>query len=180
VARKRRSPIRRIRRRNNPVRRRRTTRRATGKTRRNGGMMSRSWGKISTAIGGLAFLQQVSGEDMHNAQNLPIGDKAKVLLNSLTGRIFGIGVVPGLNAPPQTLNFSGIFNKWSGLGAGLWLLAKQPINIPHKGKADRLGRSLLTAGVLGGIFSPGNLETASQHTHVSALQNFAYAGGSTQ
>ena len=58
-------------------------------------MFARSWGKISTAIGGLAFLQQVSGQDMTNAQNLPIGDKAKVLINSLTGRIFGIGVVPG-------------------------------------------------------------------------------------
>jgi len=142
VARKRRSPVRRIRRRGNPVRRRRTTRRATGKTRRNGGgMFARSWGKISTALGGLAFLQQVSGQDMTNAQNLPIGDKAKVLINSLTGRIFGIGVVPGLNAPPQTLNFAGIFNKWSGLGAGLWLLAKQPIGIPHKGKAGRLGKT---------------------------------------
>ena len=119
-------------------------------------MFSRSWGKISAAIGGLAFLQQVSGEDMHAAQNLPIGDKAKVLVNSLTGRIFGVGVVPGLNSPPQTFNFGGIFNKWSGLGAGLWLLSKQPIGLPHKGKAGRLGKSLLTAGVLGGFFSPGN------------------------
>ena len=142
-------------------------------------MFSRSWGKISAAIGGLALLQQVSGEDMHAAQNLPIGDKAKVLVNSLSGRIFGIGVVPGLNSPPQTFNFGGIFNKWSGLGAGLWLLSKQPIGLPHKGKAGRLGKSLLTAGVLGGFFSPGNLESTTPHGHPVALQNFAFAG-STQ
>ena len=143
-------------------------------------MFSRSWGKISSAIGGLAFLQQVSGEDMHAAQNLPIGDKAKVLVNSLTGRIFGVGVVPGLNSPPQTFNFGGIVNKWSGLGDGLWLLSKQPIGLPHKGKAGRLGKSLLTAGVLGGFFSPGNTEPTTSHIHSPLLQNFAFSGGSTQ
>ena len=118
---------------------------------------------------------------MHNAQNLPVGDKAKVLVNSLTGRIFGFGVVPGLNAPPQTFNFGGIFNKWTGLGAGLWLLAKQPIGLPHKGKAGTLGKNLLTSGVLGGFFSPGNQHGMGiEHTHSATLQNFAFAGGSTQ
>ena len=119
--------------------------------------MSRSWGKISTAIGGLAFLQQVSGEDMHNAQNLPIGDKAKVLVNSLTGRIFGVGIVPGLNAPPQTFNFGGIFNKWSGIGAASFIYGLLPLKqLPHKGKAKTLGKNLLTAGILSGLFMPGN------------------------
>jgi len=141
-------------------------------------MFGKSWGKISTAIGGLAFAQQVTGADMHGTENMDISDKAKVFINSLSGRILGVGVVPNLGHPSQTFNFGGIFNKWTGLGAGLWLLAKQPIGIPHKGKAGTLGRSLLTSGIIGGFFSPSET-THTTHIHPSGLQNFAFAGGSS-
>jgi len=113
---------------------------------------------------------------MHGAQNLPIGDKAKVLISSLSGRIFGFSVVPGMNSPLQTFNFGGIFNKWSGLGAGLLLLGKSGLPIPHRGKASTLGNRLLSAGVIGGFFSPGGSGHAAGDTHVGTLQNFAFAG----
>ena len=88
---------------------------------------------------------------------MPIADKAKVFINSVTGRLFGIGVAPGVGHPPQTFNFAGIFNKWTGLGAGLWAIGHIPLNIPHKGKAKTLGKALLTGGILGGFFdAPAN------------------------
>jgi len=161
------------------VTRRKAKRKASSK-RKNGSMFSKSWGKISTAIGGLAFAQQVTNSDMHGTENMDVSDKAKVFLNSMTGRIFGVGVVPNLGHPQQTFNFGGIFNKWTGLGAGLWLLAKQPIGIPHKGKAGTLGKALLTSGVIGGFFSPDNSNhDIMTHPHPSQLQNYAFAGGST-
>ncbi len=95
---------------------------------------------------------------------MPIGDKAKVFLNSVTGRLFGIGVVPGMGHPNQTFNFAGIFNKWTGLGAGLWAIGHVPLGIPHKGKAKTLGKALLTGGILGGFFdAPANEGTTSHN-----------------
>lgn len=140
-------------------------RRAAPKRRRSGGrrkkihakakgILNKSWGKISTTLGGLAFFQQLTEADMQSARSGDITTKAKTFINSVTGRLFGVGVVPDTPTPPQTFNFGGIFNKWTGLGAGLWLLGHVPIGIPHKAKAKTLGKNLLTGGILGGFFSP--------------------------
>ena len=124
---------------------------------RAGGMFSKSWGKISTGIATLAFFQQLTEKDMHGTENMDVAGKAKVFINTVTGRLFGIGVVPGMSHPPQTFNFAGIFNKWTGLGAGLYLYGKASPFGPHKGKAGTLGKALLTGGILGGFFdAPGD------------------------
>ena len=166
---RRRSPLRRVLRR----RRRRGRAHNPGRRRNGGSLFSRSWGKISTTLGGLAFFQQITEKDLIGTENMPIADKAKVFINSVTGRLFGIGVAPGIGHSPQTFNFAGIFNKWTGLGAGLWAIGHIPLNIPHKGKAKTLGKALLTGGILGGFFdapddkgiiSATNFQFASQHT----------------
>jgi len=89
----------------------------------------------------------------------PIGARAQNFGNSLLGRISGY--TPFKNAPgantPQTIGIDGIFNKWSGIGLSSFVYGMLPIKmLPHKGKAKTLGKSLLTAGILSGIFMPTN------------------------
>jgi len=117
------------------------------------------WGKISKGAGVLAFLSNVTGSDMSASAGQPIGARAMNFGNSLLGRISGY--TPFKNAPgantPQTIGIDGIFNKWSGIGLSSFVYGMLPIKqLPHKGKAKTLGKSLLTAGILSGIFMPTN------------------------
>jgi len=117
------------------------------------------WGKISKGAGVLAFLSNVTGSDMSASAGQPIGARAQNFGNSLLGRISGY--TPFKNAPgantPQTIGIDGIFNKWSGIGLSSFVYGMLPIKqLPHKGKAKTLGKSLLTAGILSGIFMPTN------------------------
>ena len=117
------------------------------------------WGKISQGAGVLAFLSNVTGSDMSASAGQPIGARAQNFGNSLLGRISGY--TPFKNAAgantPQTIGIDGIFNKWSGIGLSSFVYGMLPIKqLPHKGKAKTLGKSLLTAGILSGIFMPTN------------------------
>jgi len=122
------------------------------------------WGKISKGAGVLAFLSNVTGSDMSASAGQPIGARAQNFGNSLLGRITGF--TPFKNAPgantPQTIGIDGIFNKWSGIGLSAWLYGMLPVKqLPQKGKAKTLGKSLLTAGVLSGLFMPTNNHTSN-------------------
>ena len=112
---------------------------------------------------------------MQGTANMPVADKAKVFINTVTGRLFGVGVVPGMAHPPQTFNFAGIFNKWTALGAGLFAYGKIAPMGPHRGKAGTLGKALLTGGILGGFFdAPGDGSagpTAAAHTFTNVQSN---------
>ena len=115
------------------------------------------WGKISKGAGVLAFLSNVTGSDMSASAGQPIGARAQNFGNSLLGRISGY--TPFKNAAgantPQTIGIDGIFNKWSGIGLASIVYGMLPIRkLPHKGKASTLGKNLLTAGILSGIFMP--------------------------
>jgi len=117
------------------------------------------WGKISKGAGVLAFLSNVTGSDMAASTGQPIGARAQNFVNSLSGRI--TGYTPFKTAAgasiPQTISIDGMFNKWSGIGLGTLIYSMVPIKmLPHKGKAKTLGKSLLTGGILGGLFSVGN------------------------
>ena len=117
------------------------------------------WGKITKGISVLAFLSNVTGSDMSASAGQPIGARAQNFGNSLLGRISGY--TPFKNAAgantPQTIGIDGIFNKWSGIGLSSFVYGMLPIKmLPHKGKAKTLGKSLLTAGILSGIFMPTN------------------------
>ena len=117
------------------------------------------WRKISTGAGALAFLSQVTGSDMAASTGQPIGARAQNFINSLSGRITGytpFKSAAGANTP-QTISIDGMFNKWSGIGLGTWIYSMLPVKqLPHKAKAKTLGKSLLSGGVLGGLFSVGN------------------------
>ena len=136
-----------------------TKRKRTSKPKKKTSRVQSQWKKISTGAGALAFLSQVTGSDMSASTGQPIGERAKNFGNSLLGRI--TGYTPFKNAAganiPQTISIDGIFNKWSGIGAASWIYGQIPVKeLPHKGKAKTLGKSLLSAGVLGGLFSTGN------------------------
>ena len=117
------------------------------------------WGKISKGAGVLAFLSNVTGSDMAASAGQPIGGRAQNFGNSLLGRITGF--IPFKNAAgadiTQTIGIDGIFNKFSGIGLGTLIYGMLPVRmLPHKGKAKTLGKSLLTAGVLSGLFMSTN------------------------
>ena len=146
---------------------RRRTRRARTVTRRRrrinkkrvGKSIKSNWRKISTGAGVLAALSNITGADMAASVGQPIGARAMNFGNSLIGRI--TGYAPFKNAAgantPQTISIDGMFNKWSGIGLGTWIYGMLPIRqLPHKAKAKTLGKSLLSAGVLSGIFMPTN------------------------
>ena len=122
------------------------------------------WGKISKGAGVLAFLSNVTGSDMSASAGQPIGARAQNFGNSLLGRITGF--TPFKNAAgantPQTIGIDGIFNKWSGIGLGSIIYGMLPIRkLPHKGKASTLGKNLLTAGILSGLFMSTNNHTSN-------------------
>jgi len=130
------------------------------------------WGKISKGAGVLAFLSNVTGSDMAASTGQPIGARAMNFGNSLLGRISGY--TPFKNAPgantPQTIGIDGIFNKWSGIGLSSFVYGMLPIRaLPHKGKAKTLGKSLLTAGILSGIFMPTNNRSSNLITPSRAI-----------
>ena len=117
------------------------------------------WGKISKGAGVLAFLSNVTGSDMAASTGQPIGVRAMNFGNSLFGRISGF--TPFKNAAgantPQTVSLDGIFNKYSGGGLLSLIYGMLPIKqLPHRGKAKTLGKGLLTAGILSGLFMPGS------------------------
>jgi len=134
-------------------RRRRINKKRVGKS------IKSNWRKISTGAGALAFLSQVTGHDMAASTGQPIGARAQNFGNSLIGRITGytpFKSAAGANTP-QTISIDGMFNKWSGIGLGTWIYGMLPVKqLPHKAKAKTLGKSLLSGGVLGGLFSTGN------------------------
>ena len=153
--------------------RRRTSRRAYTKITRR---VKSSWSKVSAGAGALAFLQTVTQTDMAGNTAPTVGDKAKVFLNSLSGRITGYNPFGG--GVPQTINVGGVFNKWSGIGLSAILYGMVPAkSLPHKSKAKQLGKSLLSAGILGGIFS------APSHNNTNSIPISSGSGmvvGSTQ
>ena len=146
------------------AKRRRAKTRTTKRRRRNakkriGRTVQSQWGKISKGAGVLAALSQITGTDMSASAGQPIGSRAQNFVNSLSGRI--TGYTPFKSAAgasiPQTISIDGMFNKWSGIGLGTLIYSMVPIKmLPHKGKAKTLGKSLLTGGILGGLFSVGN------------------------
>ena len=147
-------------------RRRRNAKKRVGKS------IKSQWGKISKGAGVLAALSQITGADMSASAGQPIGSRAQNFVNSLSGRI--TGYTPFKSAAgasiPQTISIDGMFNKWSGIGLGTLIYSMVPIRmLPHKGKAKTLGKSLLTGGILGGLFSTGNPHNTNLLTSRPAL-----------
>ena len=134
-------------------RRRRINKKRVGKS------IKSNWRKISTGAGVLAVLSNITGHDMAASAGQPIACRAQNFSNSILGRVTGF--IPFKNAAgantPQTISIDGMFNKYSGIGLGTWIYGMLPVKqLPHKATAKTLGKSLLSGGVLGGLFSTGN------------------------
>ena len=143
--------------------RRKTSRRAYTK-KRIGSKIKSQWSKISAGAGALAALSNITSQDMAQSSGQPIAARAQNFANSISGRI--IGFTPFKNAAgantPQTISLEGMFNKYTGIGLGLFGYAMIPARIlTHKSKARTLGKSLFGAGLISGIFSP----SGNPHTH---------------
>jgi len=141
------------------ARTRTVTRRRRNVKKRVGKSIQSNWKKISTAAGVLGFVSNVTGQDMAASAGQPIATKAQAVISSLFGRISGYNPFPASTggAVPQTISIEGIFNRISGIGAGLLAFSLIPVKIlPHKRKARILGTSLLSAGVLSGLFMAHN------------------------
>ena len=119
------------------------------------------WGKISSAIGAVAFLAQLTSKERERGvyANKSKGEQVKILIDNVLGNTLGVSVFG--NKFEQQTNIDGMFNKYSASGALMWLYGHIPVNMPHKGKAKTLGKKLIFAGAAGGFFdsapnSPGN------------------------
>ena len=139
-----------------------TRRRKRNVKKRVGKSIQSNWKKISTGAGALAFLSQVTGSDMSASAGQPIATRAQNFINSLSGRITGYNPFPKTGTVPQTISIDGIFNRISGIGLGSFIYGLLPIKqLPHKGKAKTLGKSLFGAGLISGIFAP----SGNPHSH---------------
>ena len=130
-----------------------------------GGMIWKVARELATPV---AFLDQISSKDRATLgvawTAAPTTQKLKILANIVTGRITGINFFSDEVQAPQTINFGGIFNKWSGLGVGLIIVGAVVENLkingkkilPHGSKMGQIGHRLLTGGVFGGIFDAPN------------------------
>ena len=129
---------------------------------------TKQWRKISSAAGSVAALAQITGPDMAASTGQPIAIRAKNFINSLVGRTTGYS--PFANQAgaggqiPQTISIDGVFNKYTGIGAGMTVysyVAKMTKFLPHGPKARQLGKALIGGGIVGGLFSA----TSNPHSH---------------
>ena len=130
--------------------------------------ITKQWRKISSATGTIAGLAQITGPDMAASTGQPVAIRAKNFINSLLGRTTGYSPfkdTPGAGGTiPQTISIDGMFNKYTGIGAGMTLysyVAKMTKFLPHGPKARQLGKALIGGGIIGGAFS----ESGNPHTH---------------
>jgi len=126
---------------------------------------------ISSLIGLTAFIEQITTKDRDQYSSLPYMKKAEAVINNITGRMFNFNIFNGVPKFSMELHPENIANKWTGIGLGLIvaeMLSKaivQPMTgkkIPMLTKVAGLGKYLLPAGILGGLFDSAGATTASR------------------
>lgn len=114
----------------------------------------------------IAFIDQISAKDRQILgsayDNAGMVQKMKILTNVIMGRTTGINPFSSEYKAPQTINPSGIINKWTNGGAiGLvyGILGKAINNklgmgniVPATTEVKQIGKSLIIGGALGGFF----------------------------
>lgn len=119
--------------------------------------------KVASTV--VPFLEQISAkhrQTMGSAfSNAPTTQKLKILTNIVTGSISGVNLFSSEYQAPQTLNPSGIINKWTSagvMGIGYSIIGNHVNKIVGKGiipqtsKIGTLSKSVLVSGALGGFF----------------------------
>lgn len=124
------------------------------------------WAGIYSALGIGTGFQQLIEKDVQSWvqvglwQRLTGENKLKALASRALDRLTGISIFPDQAAPIHgpTFNPWGIFNKWTGLGAGMIVYSAISrgfgLKLPHAGKLARIGSSIATGGAVGGFFDP--------------------------
>jgi hypothetical protein len=129
---------------------------------------------LSTTV---PFIEQISAKHRQTMgasfTNAPTMQKLKILSNIVTGSVTGINLFSQEFQAPQTLNPSGVFNKWTSAGAlGIgYSIIGNHVNkmlgnriLPQTSKIGTLSKSVLVSGALGGFFDD---PPVTQSTNVS-------------
>ncbi len=149
----------------------------------------------------IAFLEQITAKDrqIHASamQSASTTEQIKMLANFVTGRLAGFGLFHGNlsgTIPPQTINPSGVINKWTNaglIGIGYKIIGGS-VNkmskdmglgsvIPETSKVGSIGKSVLIGGALGGFFDdppePVNVQVRPQLNIIRQIPN-SFSSGS--
>jgi len=123
----------------------------------------KQWGKISNIVGGVVFVAQLTSKDRRHYGGKTKGEQLKQLVNNIGGRTLGINLFDDQEKFDQTINFDGIFNKYSGAGLAGIIYGSIPIRgLPHKARVKRMAKSVLTGGILGGLFDAPENDTRNR------------------
>ena len=148
---------------------------------------------VKTVSAPIAFLEQLTSQDRANLgasfSNAGYGTQLKIMSNIVMGRLAGITPFHGgLPSAPQTINPSGVLNKWTNaglIGLGYKIIGSN-INkatgmslIPETSSIGSIAKSALIGGALGGFFSEPTQQTFSNpvQSNSSMVVNGNYNSG---
>lgn len=160
-----------------------------------GNMMGKAWHWITMAVeptaAAVSFVNQISAKDIAtygqtNYNALPNMEKLKFLGNVIVGRTTGFNPYNKYGTYPQTINPSGMINKYVGVGALSLLLGhalpSQLVGGGVKTVLKKGGRGALIGGLLGGLFDAntgGRAGAQAGAPAVRALGGYQAIGAST-
>ena len=153
---------------------------------------------VKTVSAPISFLEQITAHDRKNLgqsfSSAGYSTQLKIMSNLVMGRLAGItpfhkmGDGTMLPTAKQTINLSGISNKWTSsalAGLGYQLIGGQ-INktlgktyIPETSKIGSISKSVLVGGLLGGVFSPSEPKavTPSASFPTNTVTSYANTNG---
>ena len=132
-----------------------------------GSITKRLFPVVKTVTAPISFLEQLTSFDRASAGNnfsqAGYGTQLKMMSNMVLGRLAGITPFNKVGGKaPQTINPSGVMNKWTNaglIGLGYKIIGSQ-INkatgmslIPETSRIGSIAKSAFVGGALGGFFS---------------------------
>ena len=158
-----------------------------------GGLAKKIFPIVKTVSAPISFLEQITAHDRKNLGQSFSGasypTQLKIMTNVVMGRLAGITPFHGgLPTAKQTINLSGVNNKWTTsaiYGIGYEILGGQ-INkmtgkriIPETSKIGSISRSVFVGGLLGGVFSPSEPKaiTPSASFPTNTVTSYANTNG---
>ena len=148
---------------------------------------------VKTVTAPISFLEQLTSSDRASAGNSfsqqGYGTQLKMMSNMVLGRLAGITPFNKVGGKaPQTINPSGVLNKWTNaglIGLGYKIIGSQ-INkatgmslIPETSRIGSIAKSAFVGGALGGFFSQPTQQTFSNpvQSNSSMVVNGNYNSG---
>jgi len=153
---------------------------------------------VKTVSAPISFLEQLTSADRKNLgqsfSTAGYGTQLKIMSNLVMGRLAGItpfhkmGDGTMLPTAKQTINPSGVMNKWTNaglIGLGYQIIGKQ-INkttgmsiIPETSRIGSISKSVFVGGALGGFFSPSEPKavTPSASFPTNTVTSYANTNG---